>query len=98
MKYLVLFAIVTSVVMGAAGAVYMIHAIRRDQDRRKHVALTTTFFFGCLGAGLLAMYLANRSGKRGGGRYSVYSVAREEIRMDPAVMIAASAGAGSIMA
>ena len=96
MKHLVLFAIVTSVVMGAAGVVYMIHSIRRKEDRRKHVALTTAFFFGCLVAGLLAAYLAKKTGKRGGG-YSAAGV-REEIRMDPSVMIAASAGAGSTMA
>jgi hypothetical protein len=91
MYHLAIFVVVTSIVMGAAGVVYLINAIKQSKDRRKHVAMTTVFFFGCLSTALLAAHMF--SSKRGGRRVS----ASQEVRMDPAVMLAASAGAGSTM-
>jgi hypothetical protein len=97
MYHLAIFVVVTSIVMGAAGVVYLINAIKHSEDRRKHVAMTTVFFFGCLSTALLATYMF--SSKRGGRRSTpVRMSASQEVRMDPAVMLAASAGAGSTMA
>lgn len=98
MYRLALFIVAVSVVMGAAGVVYLINAIKHAKDRRRHVAMTTVFFFGCLSTALVAAYMFAK--KRGGIRISRTSRASplaQEIRMDPSVMIAASAGAGSTM-
>lgn len=91
MYRLAIFIVVTSIVMGAAGVVYLMNAIKHAEDRRKHVAMTTACFFGSLTTALLATYMF--SSKRGGRRVS----AGQEVRVDPAVMLAASAGAGSTM-
>lgn len=93
MYRLALFIIVASIVMGAAGVVYLINAIKYAKDRRKHVAMTTLFFFGAASTALLAAYMTKRGG--GGGRRTPVPEART--MMDPSVMLAASAGAGSIM-
>jgi hypothetical protein len=94
MYRLALFVVVASIVMGAAGVVYLINAIKHAKDRRRHVALTTVFFFGCLSTALLAAYMT----KRGGGSISRWRISPvPEVGMDPSVMLAASAGAGSTM-
>lgn len=96
MYRLALFIVVASIVMGAAGVVYLINAIKHAKDRRRHVALTTVFFFGCLSTALLAAYMT----KRGGGSISIsrWRISPvPEVGMDPSVMLAASAGAGSTM-
>lgn len=100
MYHLALFIVVTSIVMGAAGVVYLINAIKHAKDRRRHVAMTTVFFFGCLSTALVAAHMMTKRGViriSRASRASRASSLAQGVRMDPAVMIAASMGAGSTM-
>lgn len=97
MYRLALFIVVVSIVTGAAGVVYLINAIKHPEDRRRHVATTTVLFFGCLSTALLAAYMFAAKKRGGGSSYRAYAPV-QEVRVDPSVMLAASAGAGSTMA